>query len=74
MVAVVRCPPARANATRLHSFPNLPPRPLPPFSNVAFMGHKYPSTAIDNWSAAHKLRRHFEDRTEARKAAGKPTF
>ncbi len=43
-------------------------------SNVAFMGHKYPSTAIDNWAAAHKFRRHWEDRTEQRKAAGKTTF
>lgn len=72
MVAIVRYPPVRANAAPPPLFPNL--AAAPPCSNVAFMGHKYPSTAIDNWSAAHKLRRHFEERTEARKAAGKPTF
>jgi hypothetical protein len=38
------------------------------------MGHKYPSAVIDNWSAAHKLRAFWEERTEARKMAGKPVF
>ncbi len=41
---------------------------------MAFQGHKYPSTVIDNWSAAWKVRRHFEEVTEARKAAGKVTY
>lgn len=43
-------------------------------TNVAFQGHKYPSTVIDNWAAAWKVRRHYEEQSELRKAAGKTTY
>ena len=33
-----------------------------------------PSGAMDNWAAAWKLRRAYEDATEARKAAGKTVY
>lgn len=44
-------------------------------TNVGFQGHRlFPGIVIDNWSAAWKVRRHFEDQTELRKAAGKPVY
>lgn len=43
-------------------------------TNLAFQGHSYPCTVIDNWSAAWKVRAHYEEQTELRRAAGKPTY
>jgi hypothetical protein len=44
-------------------------------TNVGYQGHRrFPNLAIDNWSAAWKVRREFEDRTELRKAQGKPIY
>jgi uncharacterized phage protein gp47/JayE len=33
-----------------------------------------PSSVIDNWAAAWKVRRHWEEQTERRKAQGKPVY
>ncbi len=42
---------------------------------MPYTGHRrYPSIVIDNWSAAWKVRRHFEETTELRKQAGKAIF
>jgi hypothetical protein len=44
-------------------------------ANVGFLGaRKYPNIVIDNWSAAWKVRRHWEEQTELRKVAGKPVY
>jgi hypothetical protein len=44
-------------------------------TNMPYTGHRrYPSIVIDNWSAAWKVRRHFEETTELRKQAGKAIF
>lgn len=44
-------------------------------TNLSYTGHRrYPSIVMDNWAAAWKARRHFEDVTEARKAAGKTIY
>ena len=34
----------------------------------------FPAATIDNWAAAYKVREHFEEQTERRKAAGKPIY
>lgn len=45
------------------------------YANMGYVRIRtYPSTVIDNWSAAWKLRRHWEEQTERRKAAGKPVY
>jgi hypothetical protein len=44
-------------------------------TNVGFQGHRrYPNIVIENWAAAWKVRRHFEDQTELRKAKGLPVY
>jgi hypothetical protein len=44
-------------------------------ANVGTSGYRsQPSGAVDNWAAAWKLRRHWEEETEKRKAAGKPVY
>lgn len=34
----------------------------------------YPNIVIDNWAAAFKVRAHYEEVSERRRAAGKPVF
>jgi hypothetical protein len=44
-------------------------------SNVGYMAARTaPSSVIDNWAAAWKVRRHWEEQTERRKAQGKPVY
>jgi hypothetical protein len=43
-------------------------------TNVGHPHTRAPSLAVDNWSAAWKVRRHWEDMTELRKAAGKTIY
>lgn len=44
-------------------------------ANLATPGYRSePSGAMDNWAAAWKLRRYWEEQTEKRKAAGKTVY
>lgn len=70
--------PARAPLSRaLHRPPTLARKRFTkqwaPRSTAA-PGPKYPSTVIDNWSAAWKVRRHWEDVTLQRASQGKVTY
>lgn len=67
----VGCPPPRARLPRCR-------KTYKRYYHYANMGYvrarAYPSTVIDNWSAAWKVRRHWEEQTERRKAAGKTIY
>ncbi len=44
-------------------------------ANVGTSGYRtQPSGVVDNWEAAWKIRRHWEEETEKRKAAGKTIY
>jgi len=44
-------------------------------TNAGFQGHRrFPNMVIENWAAAWKVRRHYEDQTELRKAQGKAVY
>ena len=44
-------------------------------TNVGFQGHRrFPNIVIENWSAAWKVRRHFEEQTVLRQAQGKVVY
>ena len=44
-------------------------------TNVGFQGPRlFPSFTVENWSGAWKVRRHFEEQTELRKARGLPVY
>ena len=44
-------------------------------TNMGYVGARtFPAATIDNWAAAYKVREHFEEQTERRKAAGKPIY
>ena len=44
-------------------------------SNLGHMSMRTaPSATLDNWAAAWKVRRHWEEQTEIRKAAGKVIY
>lgn len=45
------------------------------FSNATYgAGVAHPHPGVDSWEAAWKVRRHWEEVTEKRKALGKPTY
>jgi hypothetical protein len=59
---------------RLTSTCALPP-PENPETNPNAQGHRlFPNFVVENWSAAWKVRRHFEEQTELRKARGLPVY
>lgn len=44
-------------------------------TNLGYLsGRLYPSTQIDSWAAAWKVRHFWEEQTERRKAAGKTVY
>jgi hypothetical protein len=44
-------------------------------ANVGTAGYRtQPTGVVDNWEAAWKIRRHWEEETEKRKAAGKTIY
>jgi len=69
------CARAFAPQTSAHHRRRPSPRRPPLLPPPRAQGHRlFPNFVVDNWSAAWKVRRHFEDQTELRKARGLPVY